>query len=325
MARFYPSGGTGGADVSVVTAMKENVEKGKVIVGPDGEPITGELELTGTAADSQVLAGQTYYNTDLHQKRTGTMANQGAWKSEGLAAGAEVAIPPGYHNGGGKVTAKDLASQTPGDATAAQIWTGRKAWVNGQQVMGTLATQGGSTTIPGTAAKTIVTPNKIVTGNIVVAGDPNLIPANIKKGVPIFGVMGIAEGYFPTATDLYLRGNNIKSFRRLSGTESSASFDTGQITISSFVQIGTDVTVNFTGYSRINIQGKVDITSGSQSSSIRLIDYDSLGLLATVVWDSSPSAADYSKSIDITAFQYDRKVRLEFSEAKGAIYRIWLS
>lgn len=219
MARFYPTGGTGGANVSVVTALAEDVAKGKVIVGPDGKPITGTLELTGTAADSQVLAGQTYYNTDLKTKRTGAMTNRGAWNSSGLAAGASVMIPAGYHNGGGKVTAKDLASQTSGDATAAQIWTGKKAWVNGKQITGTLATQGGSTTTPGTAAKTIVTPNKIVTGSIIVAGDGNLVPGNIKKGVTIFGVQGTHSGYVPSATDLYLRGNNPAGFA-VSGTQS---------------------------------------------------------------------------------------------------------
>lgn len=244
MARFYPSGGTGGADVSVVTAMADDVAKGKVIVGPDGNPITGELELTGTAADSQVLTGQTYYNTDLHEKRTGAMANQGAWKSEGLAAGAEVAIPPGYHNGGGKVVAKDLASQTPGDATAAQIWTGKKAWVNGKQVTGTLATQGGSTTIPGTAAKTIVTPNKIVTGNIVIAGDPNLIPANIKKGVPIFGVMGTHEGY--VTAPLYVFNNGAWNGLQITGATSTTTGATANVGKLSTSSTETTIWVNAT-------------------------------------------------------------------------------
>ncbi len=257
---------------------------------PGGSGGADTFLVTATAED--VLAPKVIVGPD-GEPIDGTMVNNGA-VSHSLPINGTYPIPKGYHDGNGKV------SQS-------------------------IPVQGGSTTTPGTVAKTIVAANRYVNGNIVSCWKSNLIPANIKKGVPIFGVMGIAEGYFPTATDLYLRGNNIKSFRRLSGTESSASFDTGQITISSFVQIGTDVTVNFTGYSRINIQGKIDITSGSQSSSIRLIDYDSLGLLATVVWDSSPSAADYSKSIDITAFQYDRKVRLEFSGAKGAIYRIWLS
>lgn len=132
MARFYPSGGAGGADVSVVTATAANVEKGKVIVGPDGKPLTGELELVGTAGDSQVLAGETYYNTDLHQIRTGAMVNRGAWNHSGLLAGASVTIPGGYHNEAGKVTAASLASQT-GGATAEDryVYSGRTYWKDG--------------------------------------------------------------------------------------------------------------------------------------------------------------------------------------------------
>ena len=139
MARFYPTGGTGGANVSVVTALAEDVAKGKVIVGPDGKPITGTLELTGTAADSQVLAGQTYYNTDLKTKRTGAMTNRGAWNSSGLAAGAAVTIPAGYHNGGGRVTAASLASQT-GGATAEDkyVYNGKTYWKDGVKRTGAM-------------------------------------------------------------------------------------------------------------------------------------------------------------------------------------------
>ena len=140
MARFYPTGGTGGANVSVVTALAEDVAKGKVIVGPDGKPITGTLELTGTAADSQVLTGQTYYNTDLKAKRSGTMTNRGAWNSSGLAAGAAVTIPAGYHNGGGKVAAASLASQTGGATAQDQyVRSGFTYWKDGVLRTGTMS------------------------------------------------------------------------------------------------------------------------------------------------------------------------------------------
>ncbi len=77
----------------------------------------GTLELTGDAADSHVLTRKTYYNKDPKTRRTGTMLNRGAVAQE-LAAGGSYTVPEGYHNGGGKVTAKSLASQT-GGATAA--------------------------------------------------------------------------------------------------------------------------------------------------------------------------------------------------------------
>lgn len=73
MGKVTMAGTGGGADLDVITAAANDVLAGKIIVGPDGEPLTGTLALSGTAADSQVLSGQTYYNTDAKTKRTGTM------------------------------------------------------------------------------------------------------------------------------------------------------------------------------------------------------------------------------------------------------------
>ena len=147
MGRIWMPGGAGGADLDVVTAAAGDVLQGKVIVGPDGEPLTGTLALTGNAADSQVLAGKTYYNTDAKARRTGTMPNQGAVAPSGLNAGGSYTIPAGYHNGSGKVTANSLASQTGVQsgktaAGAGQVLTGYEAWVNGGRVTGTMPNQG---------------------------------------------------------------------------------------------------------------------------------------------------------------------------------------
>ena len=56
-----------------MTATASDVIKGKVIVGPDGEPITGTLELTGNASASDVVTGKTFYSTDPKTKLTGSM------------------------------------------------------------------------------------------------------------------------------------------------------------------------------------------------------------------------------------------------------------
>ena len=141
MGRIWMLGGGGsGADLDTVTAASGDVLKGKVIVGPDGEPLTGTLELSGNAADSQVLSGKTYYNTDVKTKRTGSMTNQGA-KTATLNCGGSYTIPAGYHNGSGKVTANSLASQTSATAGAGDIISGKTAYVNGSKVTGTLAVQ----------------------------------------------------------------------------------------------------------------------------------------------------------------------------------------
>lgn len=55
-----------------MTASAADVVKGKVIVGPNGEPITGTLELSGNAGVGDVLAGKTFYSNGF-TKRSGTM------------------------------------------------------------------------------------------------------------------------------------------------------------------------------------------------------------------------------------------------------------
>ena len=63
------------------TATKGDILKGKTAISNDSddEVVEGTLELTGTAVDNQVLAGKTYYSTDAHTKRTGTIQSQPGW------------------------------------------------------------------------------------------------------------------------------------------------------------------------------------------------------------------------------------------------------
>lgn len=171
MGIWLPGGG--GADLDVVTADAGDVLAGKVIVGPDGEPLTGTLALSGNASDGQVLNGQTYYNTDAKTKRTGTMPNRGA-VNQSLAINGSYTIPAGYHNGSGKVT-QDIP------------------------------TKGAQTYTPGTANQTIAA-GQYLTGPQTIKGDPNLIPANIKKGVSIMGNIGTWEGYVSSPLNLFNSG-----------------------------------------------------------------------------------------------------------------------
>lgn len=174
MGKIWFPGGGGGADLDVVTAGAGDVLAGKVIVGADGEPLTGTLALSGTAADSQVLSGQTYYNTDAKTKRTGSMVNRGA-VSQSLGINSSYTIPAGYHNGSGKVTQS-------------------------------IPTRGAATITPSTANQTAISAGYYASGNVIVAGDPKLIPANIKKGVTIFGKKGTFEGFVPDTYTIYKRG-----------------------------------------------------------------------------------------------------------------------
>ena len=87
----------------------------------------------GTAAN--LLSGKQLINQN-GEIVTGSMTDRGA-VTQALNAGGSYAIPAGYHNGAGKVTANSLSSQTSGTATAADIRSGKTAWVNGTKITGT--------------------------------------------------------------------------------------------------------------------------------------------------------------------------------------------
>lgn len=322
--------GGGGIDPDDLTANVDDVVKGKIagVAGQD-DPVTGTLELTGTAAAGEVLSGKTYYTTNPKTKQTGTMANRGA-VSQALNAGSTYTIPGGYHNGSGKVTANSLASQTSATATAAYISSGKTAWVNGSKVTGTLATQGGSTTTPGTANKTVVTASKHVTGNIVVAGNSNLTAGNIKKGVNIFGVTGTWEGYIATPADLYNNGVNSAGFT-CSG--SNVTFESNSI---KFVRTSPDIKANkaynFTAYSKLNIEYLY--TNATQPYVVFTLKNGAV-IVASLIVTSIGSKSTIS--LDVSALQLTFSPVLSFRCVSGAsgsgtvgtlngyIYRIWLS
>ena len=74
MGRIWiPGGCGGGTDLDVITAGAGDILSGKVIVGPDGEPLTGTLALSGNAGAGDVLSGKSFYSTDPKSKTTGTM------------------------------------------------------------------------------------------------------------------------------------------------------------------------------------------------------------------------------------------------------------
>ena len=82
------------------------------------------------------------------------------------------------------------------NATPSQVLSGYKfVGSAGTLQTGTIPTQGGSTITPGTSNKTAVSAGRYVSGNIIVAGDGDLIASNIRYGKNIFNVNGNIREY----------------------------------------------------------------------------------------------------------------------------------
>lgn len=187
----------------------------------------GEVE--GNAVPENVLADVTF-SSESGIGVIGTMANNGAVVKE-LKGGEAVAIPKGYHNGEGKITAiKGVDGLTAkGDALTDHVLSGKqfsndlsnelvgtmpnvgtvnaKLNPNGTYVIPrgyhdgrgsvsqSLAVRGSSTITPSSQNQTIPG-NVFLNGVQTILGDGNLRPENIAEGVKIFDTVGTHQsGY----------------------------------------------------------------------------------------------------------------------------------
>ena len=208
---WMPGGAGGGAGSDECTLVKANVPTGlkAVTADSDDEAVEGTLDTETTLADSQALSGQTFLKfnpvTKLFERRVGGMTNRGAVIQE-LGAGGSYTIPEGFHNGYGKVSAKSLASQTPGTSAAGHILAGRTAWVNGSKITGTIPSQAGGTLTPSTSAVTANCSGKYMTSNYTIPAFA-LPPANaLRKGYSytLYGktVTGTLEQWLSSPADV---------------------------------------------------------------------------------------------------------------------------
>ena len=119
-------------------------------------------------------------------------------------------------------------------ATSDKILKDETAYVKGQKVTGTIPSQQGSTVTPGTITTTAVAAGTYVAGDVKVAGDPNLISGNIKRGSTIFGVRGNkyvvdTEDAGMVSPDTIVEGVSVYAYgEKITGTMPAAS---GTITV----------------------------------------------------------------------------------------------
>lgn len=276
--------GGGGLDPDELTATAGDVLKGKIAgVAGNDDPVAGTLELTGTAADSQVLNGQTYYNTDAKTKRTGTQINRGAWTGS-VGMNGSVTVPAGFHNGGGVVSGPAVTQRGAwagsvgrnGRVTVPEGYhngagyvngpavTERGAWAtnigingratipegyhNGSGYVGqSLPVQGWNYVTPGTSNQVVCSAGRWASGDQGVYGDANLVAGNIRKGKTIFGVTGTFQGY--TDSPLYLYNGGTWSNLQQTGLTvttgiTTVDYESASMTIRSTIPIAANLLSN---------------------------------------------------------------------------------
>ena len=148
---------------------------------------------TGYDGLSQVSIGaisKTYVGSDIPRKSS----------SDLTASGATVTVPSGYYASqasksvaSGSVTVNTPSVNSSGLVTAtATVGAGYVAAATPSKTL-QLTTQAAQTITPGTTNQTIAA-GKYLTGTQTIAGDSNLVAANIAEGVSIFGVTGTHSG-----------------------------------------------------------------------------------------------------------------------------------
>lgn len=162
-------------DTSDATAKPENITNGKTAY-VNGQKITGSIPTNGNlyytpSTESQTIpAGYT---------EGGTVWGDSNLKASNIKKGVTIFNTEGEYVG-------DLDT-TDATATSSDILSGETAYVNGIKITGTMPNNGQQAITPSKSVQQY--PNGYYSG-VYVAGDSNLVPANIKAGTTIFGITG---------------------------------------------------------------------------------------------------------------------------------------
>ncbi|UCE17667.1 MAG: DUF1566 domain-containing protein [Gemmatimonadota bacterium] len=171
------------------------------------------MDNSNGATASEVLSGKTFWG--LTSGEWGPKTGTAAAGSDVLGPEGSLAfpIPDGIYSGK-TATAQDgdlaagniksgvnifgidgdpnVVNTSSGDATAGDILSGKKAWVDGSELTGSMAK--GSNVSGPEGSRTFSIPNGFYSGKTATANDADLIADNIKNGKNIFNVSGNLHG-----------------------------------------------------------------------------------------------------------------------------------
>jgi len=288
-------------------AQKAHVLAGKTFTNDDGVQYTGEMpnNPNGTTAASVAL-----WNGDLYYR-----IPRGAYISLNADGYPEVKVS--------QATIANAIGLNPDYMIDTYTLLGKK---------GKIPTIEGVNITPQTYKQTVNCAWKRLSGNVEIAAVP-LPPANvIKKGYRYWigssYVDGTCEGYFPTANDLYLHGNNPANFSCSSGSGYVTFFlDHIEIRDTSDTKIiNASIKFNLTGHANLKIDG--EFCNGASSG--RYLDiYRGSGTgwysFAQHIFAGSACTGRTTITIPLPANLGDQLIGFRFgSSITGNIYHVWL-
>lgn len=155
----------------------------------NGEPVTAYM---GTESAADIMAGSQWSGRWVSFVFDGETLNFKG--GGGLPAADRAKLIPGNIKAGvtffeGTPRAVAGTFTADADAGAADLLSGRTAYVNGEKVTGSIPSKAAATYTPAAADQTIEA-GQYLSGAQTVRGDANLKAENIKQGVSIFGVAG---------------------------------------------------------------------------------------------------------------------------------------
>lgn len=329
--------GGGGADLDMVTAGSSDVLAGKVIVDKNGEPLTGTmLHLTNksgithaTGNSTKIILGDAAYiskNTDgvtraeiRYNGDAGYISGNTLFgiEQEKMAAAGGLTADKMLANKQAFGIVGSIPLQNAEIAGTDQMWAQNYSnWGDGNYFLG-------------------VKDGYYLNGvNWVRGYNANFVASNIKKGINVAGVVGTFEGYVPTASDLYLRGNNIAGFVSRIPSAANLLFESGQITMGTTNATTADTNYvyaqkNLTGYNYINVEcycntgyntgPALGISVGSSITSSALTSPEAM-VIGTV------GVGYKTVTLNISAINATMYIKVFVVDRTSAyVYRIWLS
>lgn len=118
-------------------------------------------------------------------------------------------------------------------ATAANILSGKTAYVKGVKLTGTMPSKGAQTYTPGREDQTISS-GRYLSGAQTIKGDANLLPENIVSGKSIFGVEGSASSGIQNISiqqELYTLGDSFDVYYQIEYKDHGGITQTKTVTI----------------------------------------------------------------------------------------------